>query len=219
MSDDQDKARRPSWAEIEALYERGSHKDNIPPRAVTGLVDPPAELPIPFDPVPRLRNRRGGWTEATQRAFIAALSQCGCVARAARSVGLTPRSAYRLLGSPGADSFAEAWDQAIAYGAERLRDEAMTRALLGSWVPVVRRGRVVRQEFRYNDRLAVALLGGGLHGTNIEKRERATSRRRYRLFLAEHRELEEERKRQAEEAAEPPAPSAPPPAEPRVRRL
>ena len=99
----------------------------------------------------------------------------------------------------------------------------MERALLGSWVPVVRRGRVVRQEFRYNDRLAVALLGGGLHGTNIEKRERATSRRRYRQFLTEHRDLEKERKRQAEEAARPPAPPAPAPAapraEPRVRRL
>ena len=76
-------------------------------------------------------------------------------------------------------------------------------------MPVVRRGRVVRQEFRYNDRLAVALLGGGLHGTNVERRERAASRRRYRLFLAEHRELQKAAKQAAEEAAAPPAPAPP----------
>ena len=170
----------------------------IPPFAITGLVDPPGELPIPFDPVPRLRARRTGWTEEAQRGFIAALAECGCVAHAARSVGLTRRSAYRLLGSPGADSFAEAWDQALAYGVERLRDEAMTRALRGGWVAVVRKGRVVRQEFRHNDRLAIALLGGGQTGMAIEKRERATSRRAYRLYLAERRAEEAERKARTE---------------------
>lgn len=170
----------------------------LPPFAITGLVDPPGELPIPFDPVPRLRARRTGWTEDAQRGFIAALAECGCVAHAARSVGLTRRSAYRLLGSPGADSFAEAWDQALAYGVERLRDEAMTRALRGGWVAVVRKGRVVRQEFRHNDRLAIALLGGGQTGMAIEKRERAASRRAYRLYLDERRAEEAERKAKTE---------------------
>lgn len=79
-----------------------------PQPAITGLVEPGDE-PIDFTPVPRQRSRRNGWTEATQRAFIAALEECASVSRSARAVGMSPRSAYRLLGAEGADSFAEAW--------------------------------------------------------------------------------------------------------------
>src|SRR6476469_4133929 len=93
-----------------------------PEPAVTGLVDVTDE-PIDFTPVPRQRKRRNGWTEQAQRAFIAALEQCGCVARAVRAVGMSARSYYRLLEADRADSFAEAVDQAIARGVERVRDE------------------------------------------------------------------------------------------------
>jgi hypothetical protein len=166
-----------------------------PEPAVTGLVDVTDE-PIDFTPVPRRRRRRNGWTELAQRAFIAALEECGCVARAARAVGMSPRSAYRLLESEGADSFAEAWDQAIARGVERVRGDAMMRALHGSWVPVVRRGRVVRMEFRHNDRLAIGILSGRDGRSVAERRERAVSRRKHRLQLQElDRRREEERVR------------------------
>jgi hypothetical protein len=64
------------------------------------------ELPVAdFDPVPRQGVRRGGWSEERQRGLIAALVKCGSVAAAARSVGLTPRSAYLLADAPGAESF------------------------------------------------------------------------------------------------------------------
>ena len=65
-------------------------------------------LAFDFTPVPRRRVRRDGWSEEKQRLFIALLAKSGCVARAARAVGMTPRSAYRLLDADGADSFAEA---------------------------------------------------------------------------------------------------------------
>jgi len=168
-----------------------------PEPAVTGLVDTTDE-PIAFTPVPRRRKRRDGWTEAAQRAFIAALEQCGCVARSARAVGMSARSAYRLLGAEGADSFAEAWDQAIARGVERVRGDAMLRALYGSWVPVVRRGRVVRMEFRFNDRLAIGILSGRGDGSVSDRRERAVSRRKYRLLLEERRVKEDEERRKRE---------------------
>jgi hypothetical protein len=168
-----------------------------PEPAVIGLVDVTAG-PIEFTPVPRLRKRRNGWTEEKQRAFIEALSLCGCVASAARSVGMTPRSAYRLLESHGAGSFAEAWDQALARGVELLRAEAMGRALHGAWVPVIRRGRVVRLEHRANDRLAIALLSGR-KATVAESRERASSRHRYRLKLLEERERQRIEKKLTEE--------------------
>jgi hypothetical protein len=164
--------------------------------ALTGLVEI-TNGPIEFTPVPRLRRRRNGWSEEKQRAFIAALEQCGCVARAARSVGMTPRSAYRLLEAEGADSFAEAWDQATARGVEELRLKALDRALNGAWVPVVRRGRIVRWEKRFNDRLAIALLSGRDHSV-ADNRERAVSRRKHRLRLLALRKEEAEERRRAE---------------------
>jgi hypothetical protein len=81
--------------------------------------------PLHFTPVPRHRSGARGWTADAQRAFIHALSRCGVVAAAARSVGCSPRSAYQLRQRPGADSFAAAWDWAIEIGL----DESRTRAL------------------------------------------------------------------------------------------
>lgn len=194
-----------------------------PEPAVTGPVDPTDE-PIDFTPVPRQRKRRNGWTELAQRAFIAALEECGCVARAARGVGMNPRSVYRLLEAEGADSFAAAVDQAITRGVERVRGEAMLRALYGSWVPVVRRGRVVRMEFRINDKLAIGILSGR-GGAVAERRERAASRRKYRLQLKElaRRQDEERRRREAIWAEHQAIIDNPPPladtAPPRVRSL
>src|SRR5690349_12667157 len=41
--------------------------------------------PIDFTPVPRLRRRRGGWSEPAQRDFIACLRRTGSVASSARA--------------------------------------------------------------------------------------------------------------------------------------
>ncbi|MGN6590658.1 MAG: hypothetical protein ACTHKE_10240 [Sphingomicrobium sp.] len=165
-----------------------------PEPAVTGLVEV-ADEPIDFTPVPRLRKRRSGWTELPQRAFIAALEECGCIARSARAVGMTPRSVYQLLEADGADSFAEALDKAIARGFERVRGEAMMRALHGSWVPVVRKGKVVRMEFRHNDKLAIGILSGRDGRSIVERREQAVSRRKYRLQLKALKAQQDEERR------------------------
>lgn len=154
---------------------------------------------IPFDPVPRRRARRRGWSEARQRAFIFALSRCGSVARAARSVGMTSRSVYQLLDSPGADSFAEAWDKAIEEGTERVRSDALQRALGGTFIPVYRRGRIVRVEHRHCDRLAIALLSGKDRSID-DYRRTAVSRRAYREDLRAYDAIKAEEKARAEAA-------------------
>jgi len=178
--------------------ERAAAGDPFPfDTAVTGLVEV-TDGPIDFTPVPRLRKRRNGWSPEAQRAFIDALEQCGSVSLAARAVGMSARSAYRLLYSPGAESFADAWDQAIARGIDRLRLAALDRALNGAWVPVVRRGRVVRHEHRINDRLAIALLSGR-ESSVADRRERASSRRRYRLKLDSERKARAEQQRRSEQ--------------------
>ncbi|WP_294120634.1 hypothetical protein [Sphingomonas sp.] len=153
-----------NWLEFETEFEQTQH--------------------IQFTPVPRLRARRRGWSEGRQRAFIFALSRCGSIARSARAVGMSPRSAYALLDAPGADSFAEAWDQAIDEGTERVRADALQRALGGAFVPVWRRGKLVRVEHRQSDALAIALLNGQSKDID-DYRRTAVSRRKLRQDFAE----------------------------------
>lgn len=66
-----------------------------------------------FTPVP-LRYRRDGWTPGRQADFLGRLAETGCIAAAARHVGMTRESAYRLRGKAGAGSFAAAWDSILA---------------------------------------------------------------------------------------------------------
>lgn len=61
-----------------------------------------------------LRARADGWTEVRQGGFLAALYVTGSVAAAARSVGMSRESAFRLRTKSGADSFAQAWDRVLA---------------------------------------------------------------------------------------------------------
>ena len=140
--------------------------------------DDPEDSLIAFDPVPRQRQRRNGWTDVTRRTFILLLARCGSITRAARWVGMSTRSVYRLRDAPGADGFAEAWDMAIAMGIDRVRADAMDRALNGTFVPVYRKGKLVRVEHRHCDRLAIALLGGEEQSI-AESHRSAMGRRRY----------------------------------------
>ncbi len=62
------------------------------------------------------------WTTLKAMAFIGALAEFGKVAEAARAVGMSRQSAYRLrqrLGEGG--TFARAWDQMLAEGREKRR--------------------------------------------------------------------------------------------------
>lgn len=153
---------------------------------------------IPFDPVPRLRNRRGGWSADRQRLFIALLRLSGSVAGAARAAGMVPRGAYRLLEHEGAESFARAWDQAYEEGIERTRAAALERALTGALVPVYRRGRLVRVEHRHCDRLAIALLGGKNDHVDYYKQTAAARHRSKREWAARDRREAEEKARKEE---------------------
>ena len=80
-----------------------------------------AHLPagaLDFVPVP-LKARRDGWTSARQRAFVTAIAAGLGNSGAARAVGKSRQSAYRLREKPGAESFAAAWDRALAYARSR----------------------------------------------------------------------------------------------------
>ena len=125
-----------------------------PPPAATALVPP---LHIAFDPVP-VAVRRDGWTPARQRGFIDALSTVGQVTAAARHVGMTRKSAYRLRERAGAESFAAAWDQAQDIGRTHIYDRAIERAVYGVTQPVFRRSKQIGTRHSFDNRLLLRIV-------------------------------------------------------------
>ncbi|HEX8527508.1 hypothetical protein [Allosphingosinicella sp.] len=108
--------------------------------------------PFDFTPVP-VRARRDGWTPDRQRRFIHFLA-AGCgPTEAARAVGMTRQTAFALRGRPGAESFAAAWDSAVAFARQRRFDSsprsASAQAFEGVLVPRFYRGRLVSVERRF----------------------------------------------------------------------
>jgi hypothetical protein len=98
--------------------------------------------------------RHDGWTLDRQRDFLAHLGRFGGVTAAARAVGISAKSAYRLrTRSP---AFAAAWDKAQAEGRLTSFEQAMERALHGEHVPVYRAGRLTGVRHRFDNRLAYA---------------------------------------------------------------
>lgn len=79
---------------------------------------------IAFTPVP-LRRRADGWPPELQLRFIVGLSMGMTPGEAARSVGRNRQNAYKLRKRPGAESFAAAWDAAVAH-VRRRRTPAAT---------------------------------------------------------------------------------------------
>jgi hypothetical protein len=128
----------------------------LPPRLAAILADLPLDE-LAFDPVP-LKARHDGWSPARQQAFIHRLALIGCVSRAARAVGKSRESAYRLLDRPGAESFASAWAKALGWGKARALDIGIERALFGERRGVYYRGRKVGEQVRFNDGLLIAAM-------------------------------------------------------------
>lgn len=116
--------------------------------------------PDAYDWVPVLRKRRkDGWTPERQRAFIGALADSGEVLAAARSVGMSDRSAYTLRRAPGAEGFAAAWEAALAASSGRLIDIAFDRAINGVDDEIIdKEGNHIYTKRKYNDRLLMFLI-------------------------------------------------------------
>lgn len=128
----------------------------LPPELASLALDLPPAL-LRFKPA-AVRARAGGWSPARQRGFVVRLALCGSVPHAARAVGLSRESAYRLRARPDAAGFARAWERALDMGRDATRDVALVRALQGEVRPVFYRGRQVGERVRYDDRLTLELL-------------------------------------------------------------
>ena len=90
--------------------------------------------------------------------FLLALARLGLVAPAARSVGMSARTAYRLRARDADGSFSTAWDHAVEDGRRAALDTAIARAVDGVLVPIIYYGRKVGEVRRFDNRLLIAAL-------------------------------------------------------------
>ncbi len=111
-----------------------------------------------FTPVPMRRKRHDGWTPERQLAFIEVLSVTGQVAEACRAVGISRKSAYKLLDRPGSESFAAAWGVALMSGQQRMLDQLMERAINGVTTIMFKRGGAVEIGHGPDGRLMAGFL-------------------------------------------------------------
>jgi hypothetical protein len=99
--------------------------------------DPEIEALLDFEPVHRHCRRHDGWSPDVQRRFIVALVDIGNSERAAHAVGRTMSGAYKLRTAAGAESFAAAWDEALAlYHLRNPKPERIGRPSRGEFIAV-----------------------------------------------------------------------------------
>lgn len=114
--------------------------------------------PLPdFAPVP-LRYRHDGWTPERQRGFIEALADTGCVSRATAIVNMSLEGVYYLRRQKGAEEFRAAWNAALDFGVQKLKDIAFERAIEGEMIPVFTQGKLMGFRRKRNDRLLMFCL-------------------------------------------------------------
>ncbi|WP_074205096.1 hypothetical protein [Parasphingorhabdus marina] len=90
--------------------------------------------------------------------FLRMLAATQNVSVAAKSVGMSRQSAYRLRARLKGAPFDIAWEAAFRHGYDNLAHAALERALNGVEVPHYYRGELVGTSRRYDERLTVALL-------------------------------------------------------------
>lgn len=124
-----------------------------PPSGVapdSGLLSDQSLVPV--------RARQDGWNRERQRGFIEHLADGMSVCDAARAVGMTDQSAYRLRRRADAAGFAAAWDAAIGCHGQFLYQIGWQRGVEGVTVPHFHGGKEVGERRVYSDRMLIYLM-------------------------------------------------------------
>ena len=119
----------------------------------------------PANPQPHTATRRDGWTIERQTAFLRMLAATQSVAQAARSVGMSRQSAYKLRARLDDAPFGAAWRMATQSARNVLVEAALDRAVNGVEVPHYWQGELVGTSRRYDERLTALLLNSGALGS------------------------------------------------------
>lgn len=111
----------------------------------------------PTSATPRAQ-RHDGWTPDRQRAFLEAVADGHSVEAAARSVGLSAASAYAFRRRAAGAAFALGWDGARLLARETVVDALTQRVIDGQEERMARPDGSEIVRFRYDNRLASAML-------------------------------------------------------------
>ena len=109
-------------------------------------------------PPPAIPARHDGWTRAKMATFLRELAASQSVAHAAKSVGMSRQSAYRMRNRLAGTPFALAWEVALEAGLQQLAHAVLDRAVNGEEVPRYYHGELVGTHRKFDNRLAVWLL-------------------------------------------------------------
>lgn len=143
---------------------------------VTPAAAPETHADVSPEPVPLQRSPH--WTGAKMAAFIDALAGSQSVAEAARRVGMSRQSAYRLRARLRDTSFDQAWEGAYHHGFDQLAQAVLDRAINGVEVPHFYQGEMIGTSRRYNENLTLALMRNkdmagrsayGRHGSELNE--------------------------------------------------
>ena len=115
-------------------------------------------MTAPPNNLPARRPRHDGWTADRQEAFLKALATCGCVAHAARSVGMRRQSAHNLYHRPSARDVRRAVDAALDCSLILLEDAMFSRAINGVARPIFYQGEQVGEWRHFDEKLGMFLL-------------------------------------------------------------
>ncbi|WP_209348354.1 hypothetical protein [Pontixanthobacter sp. CEM42] len=120
----------------------------------------PVSIETSSDTLPATQ-RHDGWSPARQAAFLRELAATHNVSAAARTVGMSRQSAYKLRMRLQGTPFDKAWEAAFVTRFDALAEAALDRALHGVEVPHCYNGELVGTSRRYDERLTLALLASG----------------------------------------------------------
>jgi hypothetical protein len=98
------------------------------------------------------------WTPAKMAAFLRHLSAMHSVSEAARAVGMSRQSAYKLRARLKGQPFDVAWQSLTRRHFDALTQVALERAINGVEVPHFHKGELIHTSRRYDERLTVSLL-------------------------------------------------------------
>jgi len=110
-------------------------------------------------PPQRRPPRHNHWNREKMVAFLRELAASQSVAQAARSVGMSRQSAYKLRNALVGTPFSLAWEVALEAGLQQLAHAMLDRAVNGVEVPHYYHGELVGTSRQFDERLAIWIAG------------------------------------------------------------
>ncbi len=133
--------------------------------------------------IPSYRLRHDGWTPARTKTFLATLRQTGCVTDAARTIGMSTASGYRLRKRDAV--FRAAWDAALADARRGLIAVAHERAVVGRETVIIRKGEEVERRIQPSDSMLALLIKHGDMGGDGSGQQRVGNRTADKILTLE----------------------------------